>query len=66
MLGFYSTSFSLKNIMVHGINKSWIEKTLIEGLKSLEFGKITFNPNKDYAQSRTSYPLPFSHNPIFH
>ena len=24
--------------MIHEINKSWIEKTLIEGLKSLEFG----------------------------
>ena len=23
MLGFYSTSFSLKNIMIHKINKSW-------------------------------------------
>jgi len=28
-------SHSLKNIMIHEINKSWIEKTLIESLKSL-------------------------------
>jgi hypothetical protein len=45
--------------MIHEINKSWIEKTLIEGLKSLEFGKITYNPNKDYAPSCTTYPLPY-------
>jgi len=35
---------------------------LIESLqksKKIKFGKITFNPNKDYAPSRTSYPLPY-------
>ena len=35
---------------------------LIESLqksKKIKFGKTTFNPNKDYAPSRTSYPLPY-------
>jgi len=35
-LGFYSTSFSLKNIMIHEIKKSWIEKTLLKLIESLQ------------------------------
>ena len=38
---FHSTSFSLKDIMIHDINKSWIEKTLIGGFKKLRVWQDT-------------------------
>ena len=39
--------------MIHEINKSWIEKTLIGGLKSLEFGKMQ--------SPFTSLDMPYHH-----
>jgi hypothetical protein len=71
ILGSYP--ISLKNITIHETNQSWYEKISIEGLKSLEFGKMLFHLYSLACKIFTDFPFElkkvvanYSNIPLFH